>query len=230
MGQIIKFQHEVYNGLSNGTTPDVDILYPKTSSDQVEGLSEFINQIVGTTNRAKDVKYITIIAGTATTAPKVRVIFQDNSYIESDFITTASTAVYGVTKLSSAINSSVENLAATSKAVKAAYDLANAANQLATQTAGAYNALYLSCNGFIIRVKEITEVNILSKKEFIIDLQELEIDTKSILDVICYFWQDALGAIVKEGVSIGWQDTKLSIFSAASSINKVKIVYLANLE
>lgn len=37
---------------------------------------------------------------------------------------TASTSAYGVTKLSSATNSDVENLAATPKAVKAAYDLA----------------------------------------------------------------------------------------------------------
>lgn len=45
--------------------------------------------------------------------------------------TLATTAVYGITKLTSAVNSTVENLAATPKAVKTAYDKAVAAYKLA---------------------------------------------------------------------------------------------------
>ena len=48
-------------------------------------------------------------------------------------LVTATTSVYGFTKLSSATNSDAEDVAATPKAVKAAYDLANSAS-LATTT------------------------------------------------------------------------------------------------
>jgi hypothetical protein len=46
-------------------------------------------------------------------------------------VPTASTSVYGITSLSSATNSSAEDVAATPKAVKAAYDLANGKSTVA---------------------------------------------------------------------------------------------------
>ena len=69
---------------------------------------------------------ITITAGTSSAAPKVNVTVGGASGTAQS-LTTASTSLYGVTKLSSATNSESEALAATPKAVKAAYDLANAA-------------------------------------------------------------------------------------------------------
>lgn len=69
---------------------------------------------------------ITITAGTEGAAPKVNVSVNGKEG-EAQELTIASTGVYGVTKLSSATNSPVENVAATPKAVKTAYDLANGA-------------------------------------------------------------------------------------------------------
>jgi hypothetical protein len=167
MGKIIKFQHEIFNGRLNGTEPDIDILYPKTSSDQVEGLTELISSMmIGEAGKYKEVKSVSIIAGTATAAPKIRVTFQDNSFVESDFFTIASTNVYGATKLSSATNSSVENLAATPKAVKTAYDLADEASKVAAQAVGLYSTIHTLFGGFIIRVEEIRGVNISPKASF----------------------------------------------------------------
>ena len=58
----------------------------------------------------------------------------------------ASTSVYGVTKLSNSTSSNAEDIAATPKAVKSAYDLANSAYNLASSTAstGAYGVTKLS--------------------------------------------------------------------------------------
>ena len=67
---------------------------------------------------------ITITAGTSSAAPKINVIVLGQSGT-AQAITTASTSVYGVTKLNSATNSTSTTEAATPSAVKAAYDLAN---------------------------------------------------------------------------------------------------------
>ena len=53
-------------------------------------------------------------------------------------LTTATTSAYGITKLSSATNSDAEDVAATPKAVKAAYDLANGKYTAATGSTSAY--------------------------------------------------------------------------------------------
>ena len=60
--------------------------------------------------------------------------------------TKASTGVYGLTKLSNSTSSNAEDIAATPKAVKSAYDLANSAYNLASSTAstGAYGVTKLS--------------------------------------------------------------------------------------
>ena len=67
---------------------------------------------------------ISITAGTSSDAPKVNVTVNTKSGT-AQALTKATTGVYGVTKLSSATNSSATDLAATPSAVKAAYDLAN---------------------------------------------------------------------------------------------------------
>lgn len=76
---------------------------------------------------------ISITAGTADNAPKVNLTVLGVSGTAQE-LTKATTGVYGATKLSSAVNSSSEVLAATPKAVKVAYDQAttalNTANNL----------------------------------------------------------------------------------------------------
>lgn len=77
---------------------------------------------------------ISITAGTADNAPKVNLTVLGVSGTTAQELTKATTGVYGATKLSNAIDSSSEVLAATPKAVKAAYDQAttalNTANNL----------------------------------------------------------------------------------------------------
>ena len=66
----------------------------------------------------------------------------NKKYVDNQLSVRASTTSYGTTKLNSAINSDSEELAASSKAVKTAYDLANTANQTAnTAKTTANNAL-----------------------------------------------------------------------------------------
>ena len=92
---------------------------------------EFVN-IVNQTNgkievsRTAFVPSVTIGAGTASAAPTVNISVNGKS-ATAQSITTATTDVYGVTKLSDAVNSTSTTLAATANAVKKAYDLANGA-------------------------------------------------------------------------------------------------------
>ena len=117
---------KVQSYLNSLTTRINDINVTDTAKD-----GEFVsavNQSEGfiTVSRVALAPSITITAGTASAAPKVNVTVNTKSGT-AQALTIASTSVYGVTKLSSATNSSVENVAATPKAVKAAYDLANGA-------------------------------------------------------------------------------------------------------
>lgn len=73
---------------------------------------------------------ITITAGTSSAAPKVNVTVLGVSGTAQS-ITTATTGLYGVTKLSSSTNDSSTTTAATPSAVKSAYDLADTANTTA---------------------------------------------------------------------------------------------------
>lgn len=92
---------------------------------------EFVN-VVNQTNgkievsRTAFVPSVTIGAGTASAAPTVNISVNGKS-ATAQSITTATTGVYGVTKLSDAVNSTSTTLAATANAVKKAYDLANGA-------------------------------------------------------------------------------------------------------
>lgn len=74
----------------------------------------------------------------ATTSAKGGVIVGTNISVSSGTISvaTASTSAKGVVQLSSAVNSTSESLAATAKAVKTAYDLANGKQSPATTLAG----------------------------------------------------------------------------------------------
>ena len=67
---------------------------------------------------------VTVTAGTASAAPKINVTVLGQSGTAQS-ITTATTGLYGVTKLNSATNSTSTSEAATPSAVKSAYDLAN---------------------------------------------------------------------------------------------------------
>lgn len=70
---------------------------------------------------------ISITDGDSSNAPKINVTVLGATGTTAQAITTASTSVYGVTKLSSSTSSTSSSLAATPSAVKSAYDLANAA-------------------------------------------------------------------------------------------------------
>lgn len=70
---------------------------------------------------------ITLVDGTASDGPKFTFTIGNNNTSTQVEINKATTSAYGVTQLSSAIDSTSEAFAATSKAVKDAYDLANAA-------------------------------------------------------------------------------------------------------
>lgn len=70
---------------------------------------------------------INLTNGTAANGPKFTFTIGNNNVTSEVEINKATTSAYGVTQLSSAIDSTSEAFAATSKAVKNAYDLANAA-------------------------------------------------------------------------------------------------------
>lgn len=81
----------------------------------------------GTVGKVKSVAInptITLTGGTATDSPKFTFTI-GNAYTSNEVgIGTATTGIYGVTKLSDATNSTATDLAATANAVKKAYDLA----------------------------------------------------------------------------------------------------------
>lgn len=113
--------------------------YLGSLTDRINGLDvtdsgvngEFVNAVSQadgkiSVSRTAFAPSITIGAGTSSKAPTINVTVNTKSGTAQE-LTKATTSVYGATKLSSATNSTSETLAATPKAVKAAYDLANAA-------------------------------------------------------------------------------------------------------
>lgn len=105
---------------------DASVYQTKTLSKTIADATTVEGALEALAGKAdKDTTYtIGITAGTSSAAPKVKLTPSEGDAQEVA-ITTASTSVYGATKLSSATNSDSEALAATPKAVKAAYDLAN---------------------------------------------------------------------------------------------------------
>ena len=229
MGGIIKFQHEVYNGkLGTDGKPDIDILYPKTSADMVEGLPALITSLLQDTK----VTAVTIVAGTATARPKIKITLSDGTNIESGEITLAALTAYGVTKLSSTIDTS-ETLAATPKAVKTAYDLANSANSTAStantnaQTAiSKANQIITVLNSQLLRVVVISNVSVDAKKTTTIDLSSFGVNATNIVDAIAFNGdKSSLMAIVRDGVSFAIKDTTLHISTTATMVITVKVLY-----
>lgn len=232
MGRIIKFQHEAYNGLQ-GNEQDFDILYPKTSVDQIEGLQAYVESLLTGTSGAKNVKSVAFTGATSSTAPKIKITFQDDTFIESNLLTIATSAVYGVTKLSSLTNSTVENVAATPKAVKTAFDLATTANSKAEEVISMMNNVATFLNGMIQgwenhlqRILWLTDIDINPGKKYVLNLKTLKIDPKYITDIIGYYYaEENSGAIIKDGISVGWYGSELYVISSAEQVNALRILY-----
>lgn len=92
---------------------------------------------------------ITIGAGTADNAPTINVTVNTKSGTAQS-ITKASTSVFGVTKLSDSVTEDSSSTAATSKAVKIAYDKANAAVVANTgNPAGTYFKVTVDSKGLV---------------------------------------------------------------------------------
>lgn len=97
----------------------LDVSDTTDSTKYVSGVSETDGKI--TVSRADFSPSLTLTDGTSDTAPKVKVTVATNTSADIT-LTKATTSVFGVTRLSNAIDSTDENTAATSKAVKDAIE------------------------------------------------------------------------------------------------------------
>lgn len=97
----------------------LDVSDTTDSTKYVSGVSETDGKI--TVSRADFSPSLTLTEGTSETAPKVKVTVAGNTSADIT-LTKATTSVFGATRLSNAINSTDENTAATSKAVKDAIE------------------------------------------------------------------------------------------------------------
>lgn len=224
MGQIIKFQHEIFNGQMVNGNPDVDVLYPKTSADQVEGLAALVQSLIPADSDTK-VQSITLTEGTSSTGPSITVTLTDGTSVTSTTINLASTTKHGVTKLTNDVNSTSEVLAATAKAVKTAYDLANSANSAAATANNGLSSLNGHLEGKCFKVVTYNDLNIL-KTATALNLDE-KVNTSNIVNVIAYNVnrEDGSLVIVNEGVTFAIVGTKLQVNSTAKTVNRVKVVY-----
>lgn len=224
MGQIIKYQQEAFNGQLVNGSPDYDILYPKTSADQVEGLAALIQSLLPAMTDTK-VQSITLTDGTDSAGPKITVTLTDGTSVTSTTINLASTSKHGVTKLTSAVNSSSEVLAATAKAVKTAYDLANTANTTANGNASDLAGLHSNLEDKCLKVVTYNDLNIL-KKAVPLTLDD-KIKASNLVNVIAFNVAKDTNAvtIVNEGVTFGIIGGKLQVNSTAITVHRVKVVY-----
>lgn len=107
---------------------------------------------------------ISITAGTGTAAPKVNVTV-GGATGTAQSLTTATTGIYGVTKLYNGVDSTSTALAATANAVKAAYDKANAAVVANAAITGAtkckitYDAKGLVTAGVDLEASDIPDIS-----------------------------------------------------------------------
>ena len=224
MGQIIKYQQEAFNGQLVNGSPDYDILYPKTSADQVEGLAALIQSLLPAMTDTK-VQSITLTDGTDSAGPKITVTLTDGTSVTSTTINLASTSKHGVTKLTSAVNSSSEVLAATAKAVKTAYDLANTANTTANGNASDLAGLHSNLEDKCLKVVTYNDLNIL-KKAVSLTLDD-KIKASNLVNVIAFNVAKDTNTvtIVNEGVTFGIIGGKLQVNSTAITVHRVKVVY-----
>ena len=224
MGQIIKYQQEAFNGQLVNGSPDYDILYPKTSADQVEGLAALIQQLFPVDSDTK-VQSITLTEGTSSAGPKITVTLTDGTSVTSTTINIASTSKHGVTKLTSAVNSTSEALAATAKAVKTAYDLANTANTTANNNSTNLTNLHTNLEDKCLKVVTYNDLSILNR------ITSLTLDEKikadNLVNVIAFnvSRDGSTVTIVNEGVTFGIVGGKLQVNSTAITVNRVKVVY-----
>lgn len=224
MGQIIKYQQEAFNGQLVNGSPDYDILYPKTSADQVEGLAALIQSLLPAMTDTK-VQSVTWTDGTSSAGPKITVTLTDGTSVTSTTINLASTSKHGVTKLTSAVNSSSEVLAATAKAVKTAYDLANTANTTANGNASDLAGLHSNLEDKCLKVVTYNDLNIL-KKAVSLTLDD-KITASNLVNVIAFNVAKDTNTvtIVNEGVTFGIIGGKLQVNSTAITVHRVKVVY-----
>ena len=222
MGQIIKYQQEAFNGQLVNGSPDYDILYPKTSADQVEGLAALIQQLFPADSDTK-VQSVTLTEGTSSAGPKITVTLTDGTSVTSTTINIASTSKHGVTKLTSAVNSTSEALAATAKAVKTAYDLANTANTTANNNSTNLANLHTHLEDKCLQVVTYNDLSIL-KKAVSLTLDE-KITADNIVNVIAFTINKDGIAIVNEGVTFAVAGGKLQVNSTAITVHRVKVVY-----
>ena len=222
MGQIIKYQQEAFNGQLVNGSPDYDVLYPKTSADQVEGLAALIQQLFPADSDTK-VQSVTLTEGTSSAGPKITVTLTDGTSVTSTTINIASTSKHGVTKLTSAVNSTSEALAATAKAVKTAYDLANTANTTANNNTANLTNLHTNLEDKCLKVVTYNDLSIL-KKATSLTLDE-KITANNIVNVIAFTINKDGIAIVNEGVTFAVVGGKLQVNSTAITVNRVKVVY-----
>ena len=222
MGQIIKYQQEAFNGQLVNGSPDYDILYPKTSADQVEGLAALIQQLFPADSDTK-VQSVTWTDGTSSAGPKITVTLTDGTTVTSTTINIASTSKHGVTKLTSAVNSTSEALAATAKAVKTAYDLANTANTTANGNASNLATLHSNLEDKSLKVVTYNDLSILNR------VTSLSLDDKITVDNLVNVIAFTIGkdgiAIVNEGVTFAVVGGKLQVNSTAKTVHRVKVVY-----
>ena len=222
MGQIIKYQQEAFNGQLVNGSPDYDVLYPKTSADQVEGLAALIQQLFPADSDTK-VQSVTLTEGTSSAGPKITVTLTDGTSVTSTTINIASTSKHGVTKLTSAVNSTSEALAATAKAVKTAYDLANTANTTANNNSTNLANLHTHLEDKCLKVVTYNDLSIL-KKAVSLTLDE-KITADNIVNVIAFTINKDGIAIVNEGVTFAVVGGKLQVNSTAITVHRVKVVY-----
>ena len=222
MGQIIKYQQEAFNGQLVNGSPDYDILYPKTSADQVEGLAALIQQLFPADSDTK-VQSVTLTEGTSSAGPKITVTLTDGTSVTSTTVNLATTSKYGVTKLTSAVNSTSEALAATAKAVKTAYDLANTANTTANNNAANLANLHTNLEDKCLKVVTYNDLSILKKAVSLTLDKNITVD--NIVNVIAFTINKDGIAIVNEGVTFGIVGGKLQVYSTAITVHRVKVVY-----
>ena len=222
MGQIIKYQQEAFNGQMVNGAPDYDILYPKTSADQVEGLATLIQSLFPADSDTK-VQSVTLTDGTSSAGPKITVVLTDGTSVTSTTVNLASTSKYGVTKLTSAVNSTSEALAATAKAVKTAYDLANTANTTANSNATNLSNLHSNLEDKCLKVVTYNDLSIL-KRATALTLDD-KINATNLVNVIAFTIAKDGIAIVNEGVTFAIEGGKLQVNSTAITVHRVKVVY-----
>ena len=131
----VTYTRPTADDVSYTSTASVKATLDSLSADKANKTDVYTKTETGTqiTNAINALNYSDPTAS-GTTTSFIATVSQTNGKISATkkTITSASTSAAGIVKLSSATNSAVETLAATPKAVKSAYDLANTASSNAS--------------------------------------------------------------------------------------------------